>query len=313
MPDKKVMQFANFNITFGDNDEPMLAHFLDIIYPAFTSGIAKGTKTDKVRYIFQKVEVKVISEEYYMVGNLIKDTIYHVSTVMENGALIQVDRITPTSPYSRFIINLKNHRMILIKNESNSPDTRSFQSVVRSCLTKYIRMINKDKDKKDKYPDALVNIVDIPFKENIDKELANAAKIVSLTFRMFKPNRDMSHEPMIAALHDRMKESGTNSASVVLNHPKNKETVKQMMYNVGDLAEPTLKVEDKNGVGKRIRPENLTMNIQLDNLDRDICNYDDSYFLVIAESQGGGAVMNDSTENEELYKIKAEELSKLLS
>lgn len=313
MLDKKVMQFANFNITFGDNDEPMLEHLLDIIYPAFTSGIGKGTTKDNKRYIFQKVEIKLISEDYYMVGNLIKDTIYHVSTVMENGDLIQVDRFTPTSPYSRFLINLKNHRMILIKNESNSPDTRSFQSVVRSCLTKYINQINKDKKLKNKYPDALVNIVDIPFKENIDKELADAAKIVSLTFRMFKPNKDMSHEPMIEALHSRMKESGTNSASVVLNNPKNKETVKQMMVSVGDLAEPSLRIKDKNGVGKRIRPENLTMNIQLENLDRDICSYEDSYFLDVAKTQGGGAIINASSENEDLYKLKTEALSKLLS
>lgn len=313
MLDKKVMQFANFNITFGDNDEPMLEHLLDIIYPAFTSGIGKGTTKDNKRYIFQKVEIKLISEDYYMVGNLIKDTIYHVSTVMENGDLIQVDRFTPTSPYSRFLINLKNHRMILIKNESNSPDTRSFQSVVRSCLKKYINQINKDKKLKNKYPEALVNIVDIPFKENIDKELADAVKIVSLTFRMFKPNKDMSHEPMIEALHSRMKESGTNSASVVLNNPKNKETVKQMMFSVGDLAEPSLRIKDKNGVAKRIRPENLTMNIQLENLDRDICSYEDSYFLDVAKTQGGGAIINTSSENEDLYKLKTEALSKLLS
>ena len=31
--DEKNMQFANFNITFGENDDPMLEHFEDIIYP----------------------------------------------------------------------------------------------------------------------------------------------------------------------------------------------------------------------------------------------------------------------------------------
>ena len=57
MLDKKVMQFANFNITFGDNDEPMLEHLLDIIYPAFTSGIGKGTTKDNKRYIIQNFDV----------------------------------------------------------------------------------------------------------------------------------------------------------------------------------------------------------------------------------------------------------------
>lgn len=35
--DEKNMQFANFNITFGENDSPMLEHFADVIFPAFTS------------------------------------------------------------------------------------------------------------------------------------------------------------------------------------------------------------------------------------------------------------------------------------
>lgn len=34
--DEKSMQFANFNITFGENDAPMLKHFSDIIFPAFS-------------------------------------------------------------------------------------------------------------------------------------------------------------------------------------------------------------------------------------------------------------------------------------
>ena len=31
--DEKNMQFANFNITFGEDDAPMLEHFSDIIFP----------------------------------------------------------------------------------------------------------------------------------------------------------------------------------------------------------------------------------------------------------------------------------------
>lgn len=55
------------------------------------------------------------------------------------------------------------------------------------------------------------------------------------------------------------------------------------------------------------------MNIQLENLDRDICSYEDSYFLDVAKTQGGGAIINASSENEDLYKLKTEVLSKLLS
>lgn len=40
--EEKIMHFANFNITFGDKEEPMLTHFLDIIFQAFTSGYGRG-------------------------------------------------------------------------------------------------------------------------------------------------------------------------------------------------------------------------------------------------------------------------------
>ena len=32
--DEKSMQFANFNITFGENDAPMLKHFSDMCLSA---------------------------------------------------------------------------------------------------------------------------------------------------------------------------------------------------------------------------------------------------------------------------------------
>ena len=35
---EKRMHFANFNITFGKDEDPMLTHFEDIIFPAFCSG-----------------------------------------------------------------------------------------------------------------------------------------------------------------------------------------------------------------------------------------------------------------------------------
>ena len=36
MLEEKTIQFANFNITFGENEEAMLMHFEDIVFPAFT-------------------------------------------------------------------------------------------------------------------------------------------------------------------------------------------------------------------------------------------------------------------------------------
>ena len=38
---KNNVAIANFNVTFGKQDEPMLNYFETIIFPAFTSGIKR--------------------------------------------------------------------------------------------------------------------------------------------------------------------------------------------------------------------------------------------------------------------------------
>lgn len=58
--DEKSMQFANFNITFGENDAPMLKHFSDIIFPAFSVDYIRGKRDSVPRYFFAGVEIKIL-------------------------------------------------------------------------------------------------------------------------------------------------------------------------------------------------------------------------------------------------------------
>ena len=101
MPEQKTMQFANFNITFGDKEEAMLTHFEDIIYPAFTANLVRGNEKDKSRFSFLNVEVKKINGEYILAGDFVKDTQYDVRTLYKDNKLVSAPSIVPTSPYSR--------------------------------------------------------------------------------------------------------------------------------------------------------------------------------------------------------------------
>lgn len=78
--DEKSMQFANFNITFGENDAPMLKHFSDIIFPAFSGDYIRGKRDSVPRYFFAGVEIKEVDNEYVMVGNFIKEASNPVPT-----------------------------------------------------------------------------------------------------------------------------------------------------------------------------------------------------------------------------------------
>lgn len=66
--DEKNMQFANFNITFGEDDAPMLEHFSDIIFPAFSGNYIRGKRDSVPRYSFGGIQIKEIDNEYVMVG-----------------------------------------------------------------------------------------------------------------------------------------------------------------------------------------------------------------------------------------------------
>lgn len=105
--DEKSMQFANFNITFGENDAPMLKHFSDIIFPAFSGDYIRGKRDSVPRYFFAGVEIKEVDNEYVMVGNFIKETQYKVVTTVQEGVLASTPADVPTAPYSRFIVFLK--------------------------------------------------------------------------------------------------------------------------------------------------------------------------------------------------------------
>ena len=109
MLEEKTIQFANFNITFGENEEAMLMHFEDIVFPAFTGGYIRGKENELPRYSFGDVTIKMIDNEHVLVGNYIKDTEYRVVTTVQEGNLVPSPAEVPTAPYSRFIIFLKNH------------------------------------------------------------------------------------------------------------------------------------------------------------------------------------------------------------
>jgi hypothetical protein len=102
--DEKNMQFANFNITFGEDDAPMLEHFSDIIFPAFSGNYIRGKRDSVPRYSFGGIQIKEIDNEYVMVGNYIKETQYKVVTTVQEGVLASTPADIPTAPYSRFVV-----------------------------------------------------------------------------------------------------------------------------------------------------------------------------------------------------------------
>lgn len=304
--EEKIMHLANFNITFGEKEEPMLMHFEKIIYPAFMSGIKRGKEGEYPVFSISDVEIKKCeNNEYVLVGNYIKDTEYQIRTKMENGTLVSAPGQVPTAPYSRFIVFLKNHRMILVRNEQASPDIRSFQATVRLVLNRYTRNANKQKkdelEKTEKLPYAIVNIVDIPQKEDIQEVLKGVAKIDWVKLRFFPLNNDLDQQPLTNHFRNEMKKMGANTANASFNSPESKQGVQEFIEDAtkSGLVATTMHVIDNDGEEKTIKEDSFSSNRKIA-FATDLTSGDDEFLISIAKKD---SVINDvSQENQSLYE-----------
>lgn len=296
---EKVMQFANFNITFGENNSPMLAYFEEIIFPAFNSGYVRGKKDDALRYSFSDVEIKEIDGELVLAGNYIKDTEYEINTTIKEGDLVDTPAHVPTAPYSRFIIFLKNHRMVLVKNEMRSPDIRSFQKTVRDMLTAYIRRENQKREKDQKLPFAVVHIVDIPLMGNIENVLKTVNKVNWLKLRFFPLNNDLDPMPLTQMMRNDMHKVGSKTGNLVFNSPGSKEGIKEVIQSTGGMAAASMRVTDNEGETRSIKEDAFTSSSKVE-YEGNVNARGDLY--ITSQAKKNDAVVYTSAENASMYE-----------
>lgn len=296
---QKNLYYANFNITFGENNDPMLTHFKDIIYPAFCEGIKRGNEEADAHPIFylNDVKVKEIGKEYVLVGNHIKDDEVIVRTTVKNEKLVETPAQVSTAPYSRFIIFLKNHRMILVKNEKDSPNIKSFQTTVRKILNTYINKINKELGIN--LPVAHVNIVDIPLSYDIKNAVKNVQKIESMNLRFFPLNNDFNASPLAQNIDEEMKKMGSKTANMKFNSPTSSKAVIKLLEESSGLAEVTLRVRDANGNKMRIRNDQFSSNKAI-KYSGNITDMDDEY--LINQLENDNVINKTSEDNQKIYE-----------
>lgn len=295
--DEKIMHLANFNITFGKDQDPMLEYFFDIIYPSFTADFKRGVPNKRPQYYFSNIELKEIDGSYVLVGNYIKDSEFDIHTTIANGELVSTPSIIPTAPYSRFIIFLNNHKMVLIRNESRSPDIRSFQSTYKSAINKYISQYNR-KHKKTTLPQAFVNIVDMPLEKDIDAALKDILNFEWLKLRFFPLNNDINPIFIADSISDEMRKIQSERAHIQFNRPKSKSEIKNIITKSSGLAVVTIKGTDNNGNETQIKEDKFKSNIGI-SLHGDIKPENDDFFA--SHAKKNNIIKDVSEENSKLY------------
>lgn len=265
MDEVKKLSIANFNITYGQDNEPMLTHFHDILYPAFCN--EQKVRTSKNVSYFSDVELKLINSEYVLTGNLIRETHYRVRTIVVDNELVSSPNSVPTAPYSRFLIYLKSHRMILVKNEGQSPNLKSFQVVLRKVVERYIREVNRERDKADLplFPNALINIVNMPLPDSIDETIKEFAKIRSINLRFFPLNNVIDPAPLLGLVRSTMNSIDSKTGNLTFNSPKSANGISDLFQDsvASGVASATVTGEKEDGTKVKIIDNQLGSELQI--------------------------------------------------
>lgn len=305
--EEKTVQFGNFNITFKDKnniEQPMLNYFLDIVYPAFMSEIKRG-KTDPI-YSFLNVRVKEVSGELVLIGDFVKDTRYDIYSQIKGNQLESVREEVITAPFSRFMIFLINHRMVLVKNESKSPDLRSFNSTVEVVMHEFVKKENEKikmekPENMDFLPIPLVHIVGLPKTyDSLEEELSKLRKIKSVTFRLFPLNNDINPLKVFDCVRESlMEETDASRASLTLNSPKSSSGVAKVVSESEGLSKINIIGETLEREEVKIKEEDIARTMKL-KYDNSLMFYsDERLYKYVKESP---VEFKTSEENKSIYK-----------
>lgn len=263
--EEKSMYLANLNITFGTNDEPLLKWLDEFVLPALKSDIRRVIKRkgkrEPVKILFEGVSVEEIApEELVLKGVIIKDTVLDIyNQINERGELIKDEQHPKSAPYSTFLVFLKNHRMVLVRNQAGSPDLRLFASTLDNILKKYRKEENKRRKLEgiQYLPSPVIGVKGIKTDTTIKEVLNSVNRIKSVTLTL-KPrnNENGGLDDLIDGLESQvLKKSNSKAVKISINSPASIYGVEQIINEAGSMVETEMEVEymevDMDGSEKR--------------------------------------------------------------
>lgn len=263
------MVVANFNVVFGEKEEPLLNYFDTIVLPAFTSKFTR--KKGDSDYVFLNTSiVEADKDDFVLTGIIVRETAIEIKSKFDNeGRLISTDELHPTAPYSLFIIYLKNHRMVLVKNQKGSPDLRSFSATVKYFFKTFIRKENviRKESGMELLPYPMINIVGIPMKSSIEEALKKVSKINKLRLKFYPLNGDIDFSGLFEGMTtDLRKTVGSKTGYIDLNTPTSTDGIIEVLTAAQGTVNPVFSVTYPGRKTGTIRNKEISesMNIGID-------------------------------------------------
>ncbi|TGB04702.1 hypothetical protein [Halobacillus salinus] len=312
MKDKKDAFIANFNCTFGKEDEPLLTNLERVIIPAFQQDYVRKIKG--VNYTIENVRLTMRNGIFMLVGLFVKGTHLEVKSQRNSkGELENTDVNIKSDPYSYFVINLKNHRMVLVKNQKGSPTVSQFSNVAEWYLKRYVREANSDQesDQEEKLPKPNLHVVAIPLTGKIQEELEKVKKIQRAVFRFYPLNGDIPQNDIVNELRSQLPEYESKTGNIQINSPKNFEKVGETLEETKGLVRPSITAEYEDESVRTLNDEDFTER-SVFRLEEDV-DFDESFDEISGKALTKNEFNETSEENQSIYSRFYDGLEKLFS
>lgn len=307
--EKRVLkaQLGNFNVVFGEEERPMLDYFDSIIFPALNCGIEKKTEDA----IFSLKNVMILQNnagEDILVGKYVKQTKVEIlSDVDSSGMLIEKDETYSSAPYSTFIINLKNHRLLFIPNQKGSPMLSSFKTMMTYVIYNYINIENKTKEEETKLPEPVISIVPIPGERSIKKILEDAKKVTKLELRFYPLNGDIDMSGVFFDISKEIRrELGCKTGGIVFNSPRSVEGITKVVTEANGTIEPIIDIVSKDNSKLKIKDEGISETYELQDIGAK--DFDTESKQMVKASENIKPFNFSTPEHEAIYKKNAEKI-----
>lgn len=302
----KQMYIADLNVVFGKNEDPLLEWLDMIILPALKDGIIRRAN-ERTRYLFEECDIEEYEGELVLKGLLIKDTELEVKSEYTKEGLKKADKRLPYSPYSAFMIFLKNHRMVLVKNQGESPDIRSFKTTFWHTVREYISCENKKRRENGEnlLPHVIVHVTGIKTSQSVKKALEDVEKIMELTFQFFPLNAEWDYNPIFGGIDSAIRQViGARKGQMRFPSPSSKEGVAEVIEQTEGLVKTTMKVRYKSNPEKgELQKKGTIKDSQISDVSDIEINgeLDDSYNEIYEYKKRFKSLNVESTNNVILY------------
>lgn len=217
-----IMEVANLTCRSVVGDRELLDIFEDYFLPALKSIIVPGSrKSETHSYRFIDLKVEKIDNNLILHGRLVKSLNIEREQILEKGKLVDSIETLRSDPSSYFVLFLKNHKLLWLRELKRAPKLNDFKYVLKKVFKTYREEIiglqcekeaksffNDSEPSNDEinefkkierkiyslFPQLEVEITPLGNNVNISEEFKNFSLITNIKLRALKRNQELGNE-----------------------------------------------------------------------------------------------------------------------